>query len=205
MLSAIILAAGNSSRMGRPKALLEYGGVFFLERVCAALRSAGVAERVAVLGRDAAAITSAWQPSGEKVVINPEPDLGQMSSVRAGLSAADPAAEGFMICLADQPVIRPETYKEVIAFWTMHKDAIVIPRCLRPAPASESGFIYKRGHPIIIPAAYRYLCFEGPLDKGLHWVTHHPSVKVLDLDVDDSGVIRDCDNPEDYAELIRGA
>ncbi len=244
MLAAIILAAGSSSRMGSPKALLEYGGGFFIERVCAALRSAGVAERAVVLGRDAAAITSAWKPSGEKVVVNPEPDLGQISSLRAGLRSIGPAAEGFMICLADQPAIRPDTYKEVIAFWTSHRDAIVIPRCLRaiptpgprptipdsrlqtPDPASfsfgklaqcpithdrlaqstpDSGLLYKRGHPIIIPEAYRHLCFEGPLDKGLHWVTHHPSVKVLDLNVEDHGIIRDCDTPEDYEELIKGA
>jgi molybdenum cofactor cytidylyltransferase len=214
MLSAIILAAGNSSRMGRPKALLEYGGEFFIERVCAALRAAGVAERVVVLGRDAAAITSAWKSSGEKVAVNPEPDLGQMSSVRVGLSAAGPAAEGFMICLADQPTIITETYKEVAAFWVLHKDAIVIPRCLRSKSqvtsnkshvTNDSTLAYKRGHPIIIPAAHSHLCFEGPLDKGLHWVTHHPSVQVLDLNVEDSGIIRDCDTPEDYNELIKGA
>lgn len=239
MLSAVILAAGNSERMGRPKALLEYRGKFFIENVCAALRLAGIEERVAVLGRDAAAITSAWKPAGEKVIVNPEPDLGQLSSLRAGLLAADPGAEAFMVCLADQPTIAPQTYKDIIAFWCERKDYIIIPQCLRdkvagnksqvtgqneekvvlkntdsadsplatlhcPLPTDHCPLLYKRGHPIIIPAVYRHLCFEGPQALGLHWVTHHPSVKVLDLTVEDTGIIRDFDTPEDYAKLVSG-
>jgi CTP:molybdopterin cytidylyltransferase MocA len=63
------------------------------------------------------------------------------------------------------------------------------------------GFPYKRGHPIVIPAKYRGLCFEGPLDKGLHWVTHHPLAATLSLDVADAEIIRDFDTPQDYAAL----
>jgi CTP:molybdopterin cytidylyltransferase MocA len=262
MLTAIILAAGDSSRMGRPKALLEYRGRFFIENVCAALRLAGIEERVAVLGRDAAAITSAWKPAGEKVVVNPEPDLGQISSLRAGLLAADPGAEAFMVCLADQPTVAPGTYRELIAFWVLHKDAIVIPRCKRdmaqeqsqvtghnplevpsqmasgpqtarsqnqspvtghksqvttpdsadsplatnhsPLSPGHSPLSFKRGHPIIIPAIYRNLCFEGPLEAGLHWVIHHPSVKIFDFTVEDAGIIRDFDTPQDYEKPVNG-
>jgi CTP:molybdopterin cytidylyltransferase MocA len=224
MLSAIVLAAGNSSRMGSPKALLEYVGRSFIENVCGALRSAGVAERVVVLGRDAGIITSVWRASGEKVVLNSNPDLGQLSSLRVGIAATGPASEGFMICLADQPTIRGETYKLIADFWRDNKDRMVIPRCRRESgawlaergtglgprasglgPASRATSpeprIYKRGHPIIIPAIYRDLCFEGPLDKGLHWVTHHPSVKIADLTVEDAGIIRDFDTPEEYEKL----
>jgi CTP:molybdopterin cytidylyltransferase MocA len=216
MLTAIILAAGNSSRMGRPKALLEYRGKFFIENVCAALCLAGIEERVAVLGRDAAAITAAWKPAGEKVVVNPEPDLGQLSSLRTGMAAADPGAEGFMVCLADQPTIAPQTYKDIIAFWMLRKDSIIIPRCRREATQSQeqsqvttnsplatghSPLSSKRGHPIIIPAVYRHLCFEGPLARGLRWVIHHPSVKIFDLTVEDAGIIRDFDTPQDYEKI----
>ncbi|HOI41401.1 MAG TPA: nucleotidyltransferase family protein [Elusimicrobiales bacterium] len=197
MLSAIILAAGESSRMGRPKALLEWRGLPFIEHVCAALRGAGVENRVAVLGRASTEILSVWKPSGEKVVANPRPEDGQLSSLRAGLEAADPDAEAFMVCLADQPTIAPETYKAVIARWRERPDHIVIPRTFRASDARM-----KRGHPIIIPAARRALCFEGPLDKGLHWVTHHPSVEIADLDLDDKEIIRDFDTPEDYAGLL---
>jgi len=199
MLSAVILAAGESSRMGRPKALLEWRGLPFIEHVCDALRSAGVEDRVAVLGRAEKEILAAWQPSGEKIAVNPRPEDGQLSSLRAGLEAADPSAEGFLVCLADQPTIAPATYRAVIDRWRAEKGSIIIPRTFR---ASDSRM--KRGHPIIIPSAHRRLCFEGPLDKGLHWVTHHPSVKIADLDLDDAEIIRDFDTPEDYAGLADG-
>ncbi|MBU2575322.1 MAG: nucleotidyltransferase family protein [Elusimicrobia bacterium] len=215
MLSAVILAAGDSKRMGRPKALLEWRGRGFLETVCAALRLAGVEERIAVLGRASEEILAGWSPAGEKTAVNPRPEEGQLSSLRTGLEAAAQASEAFMVCLVDQPAIAPRTYKDIIAFRSAHKDSIIIPRVPRPAAQSQvtadsplstlhSPLSFKRGHPIIIPAIYRQLCFEGPLEAGLHWVTHHPSVKVADLEVEDAGIILDIDIPEDYEELRFG-
>lgn len=196
MLSAVILAAGESSRMGRPKALLQWRGKPFIEHVCAALRSAGVEDRVVVLGRASPEILAAWTPVGEKIAVNLKPENGQLSSLRTGLETASRYAEGYLVCLADQPTILPDTYKKIIAAWTMNKNYIVIPRTLRAADSR-----LKRGHPILIPAEYRQLCFEGPIDKGLHWVTHNPSVLISDLEVKDAEIIRDFDTPEDYEAL----
>lgn len=198
MLSAIVLAAGDSARMGRPKALLQWRGLPFIEHVCDALRRAGVEDRVAVLGRDSHEILAGWTPAGEKVTVNPNPEHGQISSLRAGLGEISEFAEGFMVCLADQPAIDPETYKKIIECWLANKETIVIPRVFRAADSR-----LKRGHPIIIPAAHKALCFEGPPDKGLHWVTHHASVKITDLEVKDPEIIRDFDTPEDYDALVK--
>ncbi|MDD5210320.1 MAG: nucleotidyltransferase family protein [Elusimicrobiales bacterium] len=198
MISAIILAAGGSDRMGRPKAILQWRGKPFIEHVCSSLRSAGVEDLVAVLGSASKEILSAWTPTGEKVAVNLKPEHGQLSSLRVGLGEVSEFSEAFLVCLADQPTIDPDTYKKVIDCWLLNKDSIVIPRTFR---ASDSRL--KRGHPIIIPAAHRQLCFEGPLDKGLHWVTHHPSVKILDLEVKDPEIIRDFDTPEDYEALVK--
>lgn len=200
MLSAIVLAAGDSARMERPKALLQWRGRPFLEHVCDALRRCGVEDRVVVLGRASHEILAAWPPAGEKVTVNPNPEHGQLSSLRCGLLEAAETAEGFMVCLADQPTVVVDTYKRIIDCWLADKDSLIIPRTFRAADSR-----LKRGHPIIIPAAHRNLCFEGPLDKGLHWVTHHPSVKVVDLEVKDPGIIRDFDTPGDYEALVKGA
>ena len=198
MLSAVILAAGDSSRMGRPKALLRWRGRPFIEHVCDALRRCGVEDRAVVLGRDSPEILAAWTPAGEKVAVNPHPEHGQLSSLRTGLAEVSEAAEGVMVCLADQPTVDGETYRLLIDCWAENKDSIVIPRVLKPA---ESRL--KRGHPIILPASCRPLCFEGPLEKGLHWVTHHPSAKVTDLEVKDPEIIRDFDTPADYEALAK--
>lgn len=184
--------------MGRPKALLQWRGQPFLEHVCDALRRAGVEDRVVVLGRASREILAGWVPAGEKVTVNPKPEHGQLSSLRAGLADISEFSEGFMVCLADQPAIDPDTYKKIIACWLSGKDSIVIPRVFR-----EEDSRLKRGHPILIPAAHKALCFEGPLEKGLHWVTHHPAVKITDLEVKDPGVIRDFDTPEDYEALVK--
>ena len=186
--------------MGRPKALLPWRGLPFVEHVCSSLRASGVEDRVVVLGRASAEILSFWKPSGEKVAVNPRPQDGQIASLRVGLDCADRNAEAFFVCLVDQPTISLETYKKIISAWLADKESIVIPRFLRPGRRTDEP-PYKRGHPIIIPAARRHLCFEGPLDKGLHWVTHHPSVKVMDLVVEDAGIIRDFDTPEQYEQL----
>ena len=201
MLSAIILAAGESSRMGRPKALLQWRGLPFIEHVCAALRAAAVPNRVVVLGNASREILSAWKPLGEIITLNPRPEDGQLASLRCGLKAADKNSEAFLVCLADQPTIALSTYREIISFRAAHKDSIVIPRVPRVSPAQGEP-PFKRGHPIIIPAGRLGLCFEGPLEKGLHWVTHHPSVTIADLDVADREIIRDFDTPRDYSRLI---
>lgn len=198
MLSAIVLAAGDSARMGRPKALLQWRGKPFLEHVCDALRRCGVEDRVVVLGRDSHEILSGWTPAGEKVALNPHPEHGQLSSLRCGLKEAAEGAEGFMVCLADQPTVHIDTYRRIIDYWSERREELVIPRAFRAADSR-----LKRGHPIIIPAAHRALCFEGPLEKGLHWVTHHSSVKAADLEVRDTEIFRDFDTPEDYEALLK--
>jgi len=224
MISALVLAGGDSSRMGRTKALLDYDGRNFLESVCAGVSAAGVTETIVVLGASRAEVLTAWNPGEIKIAYNKTPELGQISSVRAALKLVSPRAEAVMICLVDQPLIKPETYKLIADFWRSNNDSLVIPKCRRDEaqggaaarqydsktvrqqdadPAVADPLSFKRGHPIIIPRKHFQLCFDGPYDKGLHWVTHHQSVKVLDLVVADAGVIRDFDTPDEYQQLTR--
>jgi len=202
MISAVVLAAGYSSRMKTPKPLLEWKGLPFIEHVCRALRRAGVDETVVVLGDNSEEVLGAWRPSREKVAVNPTPADGQLSSLRAGLQAADVQADAFMVCLADQPTVLPETYSKIIEAWESRKKSIIIPRVMR-LKREPGEMPFKRGHPIMICREYRHLCFEGPLEQGLHWVTHYPGVNVFDVNVFDGGIIRDFDTPADYRRLIK--
>lgn len=203
MLSAVVLAAGDSVRMKAIKPLMLWNGLPFIEHICRALRQAGIDRRIAVLGRKHKEILQAWQPQGEYIAINQHPEDGQLSSLRAGIACME--KENFcgdlMVCLADQPLIKAETYSAVLRCAAENPGKIIIPRV--PRLGRQPGEPpYKRGHPIIIPQNLVHLCKDGPLDKGLHWVTHHPSVKIYDLNVNDRAVIRDFDTPESYMELL---
>ena len=128
MISAIILAAGDSSRMGSPKALLKLGNRNFIEEVCVALSEAGIEDICAVLGSHHAAITGLWKRGSERIVINPEPEKGQISSLRCGLKDVPGNAEAVLICLVDQPLVKAGTIKKIIeasGWW--HGRLTVIP------------------------------------------------------------------------------
>ncbi len=206
VMSAVILAAGDSKRMGKTKALLEYKGKPFIENIFQNLRENRVSDRIVVLGANEKEVLSNWTPFGEKTALNKNPEGGQISSLRVGLKNMNPESEAVLIALVDQPTIKTETYKKIIDFWLKNRDCIIIPKVKRPEnvsyPLTPKPYPpYKRGHPIIIPKIYWPLCFNGPDDKGLHWVTHHSTVKVLDLFVDDDNILKDFDTPEDYKAL----
>src|SRR6185436_6314656 len=103
MTSAIVLAAGASSRMGQPKALLPVGGRPAVEVVCATLRDGGADEIVVVVGKHAAEIRAGADLRNVRVVDNARWESGRTSSVQAGLAAISPAAEWTLLALVDMP------------------------------------------------------------------------------------------------------
>jgi molybdenum cofactor cytidylyltransferase len=193
MIAAVVLAAGDSARMGRPKALLEWEGGTFLEAVCRRLREAGVWDAAVVLGRDAETVLNGWRRGNERVVVNPRPDEGMISSVRLGLKALDasPAVGAALICLADMPAVRVETIRFLCDEWRRNRGFMLVPR-----------FKGKRGHPLVLDARYWHETSLAPDDQGLHWVTHRHPGTLIDVDVDDPGVVSDADTPEDYGKLV---
>ena len=193
MICGVILAAGDSSRMASPKALLTYRGKTFLETVCDNMRAAGVYDITVVLGRHQEQILAGWKRNCERVAANPNPSDGQLSSVNTGLSALPQYASAVLLALVDQPTVSSDSYEDLVKTSQANPDAIIIPRC--------NG---KRGHPIILPPKAWPLCAKAPLDKGLHWVTHHPDIKVVDLELTDTGILRDIDTPADYELLSPG-
>jgi len=103
-----------------------------------------------------------------------------------------------MICLVDQPLIKEETYWKIASFSAENPDRIIIPKFLKKLEGDQK---YKRGHPIVIPQKFRKLCMIGALEKGLHWVTHHPDVEIKEIIVEDEGIIRDFDTMSDYKKI----
>jgi len=124
------------------------------------------------------------------MAINPHPEKGQISSLQAGVKTISKDTEAVLMALVDQPFVELKTYKALIDCWRKNSESIVIPK-----------YKGKRGHPIILPANALNLCLECPPDKGLHWVTHHESVKVKDFETDDANILKDIDTQDDYKSV----
>jgi len=191
MMPGILLAAGASTRMGRPKALLPLGGVTFVRRVLDTLKSAGLSEIVVVVrpGHDAV-IAEVEASSIGRVVVNGRAENGQLTSLVAGLEAVDaPNVNGVLVTLVDVPLIQASTVRTLIAR-AAHTDAPVL-------RAVHRG---RHGHPVIFTRAVFDALRAADPAVGAKSVMR--SVRIEDVEVDDPGVFEDVDTPDDYQRLI---
>lgn len=192
-VGAVLLAAGAAERMGgRPKALLELGGVPLVLRQLIALSGAGVDEVAVVLGHHADAIEPAVRPFPISLVRNPSPGDGQASSVRLGLQALSPRLDAVIVALADQPLIDAQDIVALIsAFRKRGEAAMVVPRVRRADGATEPG------NPVMFDAALREQWLAGSADLACRkWRDKHPE-RVCWFDTDNQRYSVDIDTPED--------
>lgn len=192
-VGAVLLAAGAGARLGgRPKALLELGGVPLVMRQLIALSGAGVDELVVVLGHHAQAIEAAIGQFPITLVHNPAPDEGQASSVRLGLQALSPRVDAVMVALADQPLIdAPDVTALIGAFRRRGDKSMVVPR-ITGADGSTAP-----GNPVIFDAALREQWLAGSADLTCrNWRENNPE-RVHWFDTDNRHYRIDIDTPED--------
>jgi molybdenum cofactor cytidylyltransferase len=183
---AILLAAGESRRMGYPKPLLKLGSRTFIEVLAAAmLRS--VARLIVVVGAHAGAVRDAI-PVDPRIALVENPDYlrGQLSSIKAALPHVGPDAVGALIHLADHPMVRAETF------------AAVIDGCRRlQRPITIARYRGRRGHPVLFARELFGELAAAPDDQGARVVVAADPARVAYVDVDDLGVLTDLDTPED--------
>ena len=192
-VGAVLLAAGSGSRLGgRPKALLELGGVPLILRQLIALSGAGVDEVVVVLGHHAEAIEAAVRAFPITLVRNPAPDDGQASSVRVGLRALSPKIDAVIVALADQPLIDAQDIIALIGAFKKRGDAaMVVPR------VTVAGGQAAPGNPVMFDAALRDEWLAGSADLACRqWRLANPQ-RVRWFDTDNQRYRTDIDTPED--------
>jgi molybdenum cofactor cytidylyltransferase len=192
-VGAVLLAAGAGSRLGgRPKALLELGGVPLILRQLVALSGAGVDEVVVVLGHHAEAIEAAVQAFPIGLVHNPRPDDGRASSVRVGLQALSPKLDAVIVALADQPLIDAQDIVALIGAYKKRGDAaMVVPRVGTGDGTNEPG------NPLIFDGALRDAWLAGEADLACRrWRDANPQ-RVHWFDTDNRRYRLDIDTPED--------
>lgn len=199
MLAAIILAAGDSTRMGRPKALLpDPDGRPFVARVVRAFAAAQISDVIIVTGsqHDAivAAVSADRPPVTPVFVTNPQPARGQLSSLWIALDAAGRSVDGVLVTPVDIPMVRPSTIRQVIEAWERTHASIV-----RPAVGQ------RHGHPVLFDRAVFDALREAPLTEGARAVVRASGDRLLNVTVDDEGCLIDIDTPADYEAVIRKA
>ena len=191
MIAAIILAAGKSERMGRPKALLPFGDSTFCQHLYDLLKSSSAGEVRVVLGAQAGEIESGTGIPEKEIVINPDYEKGMLSSLQAGLVALHEAApEAVILCPVDHPNITLTLIELIISSFRSSGAEIVIP--------TRAG---RRGHPVLFASSLFGDLISAPLDVGARHVVHQHPEKVLEVETDEPGVVQDIDAPEDYREL----
>lgn len=191
-VTALILAAGSSLRMGRPKALLEWRGEEFLARLARILIEGGASRvRVVVGGPHRAIVEEAVRAlaapdSDVAAVENPDPGDGPVTSVRAGVEAV-PATDAYLIHPVDIPGIEPEDVAALILRARTESDA--------DAVVPSVGM--RRGHPLLLraPLARRLLAADSP--ATVRALLREPGVRVSHVVRTNRGLLRDFDEPED--------
>ena len=197
MIVAVILSAGESSRMGRPKAVLPVDGMRFIEKIVTALKSTGVAKIIAVLGHDADEMRRQIGDLPITTVVNPNYKQGQLSSLVAAInsiqSSKDSASvDGTLVHLVDHPYINPDLVNLMIDRFYETNKLIVVPR-----------YRGRRGHPVIFSSALFAELLAAPLDQGAKTVVHAHRDETLEIDTEDEGVIIDIDTPEEYRKHVK--
>jgi len=192
-LAALILAAGASSRMGSPKALLRLGGETFAERLVRVFKEAGCSTVILVLGHEADEIRAALPPvEGVTVAVNPDYGRGQLSSLQSGLAALPGNLDGFLFTPVDHPAVRPSTVARIVERFEFHSgEMLVIPRM--------DG---RGGHPVCCPIKLVPEFVELAAGGKASDVVRRHCDSTAFVDVEDPGIHMDVDDPEGYRRIM---
>jgi len=187
MINAIVLAAGESKRMGMPKALLRFSDTTFLAQIVSVLQQSEVDAVTVVLGAQAATIRASTDLSGVDIVVNQDYRKGQLSSLVAGLRSLPSRPEAILLCLVDNPLISGETVDRIVRAFRETGRPIVIP-----------VFKGRRGHPALFARAMFDELRSAPADEGARHIVQSHKDQVLEVDIPDPAILARIDTPEDY-------
>ncbi len=187
MISAIVLAAGNSVRMGKQnKLLLPYGNTTIIGQVVDQLLHSRAGEVVVVLGHEQNKIKAALATQPVKLVFNSRHQTGMTSSIQAGVAAASPRARGYLICLGDMPALTAADYNAIMA-GAGAKPEIRVP-----------VFQGQKGNPAFFSKHFKEAILAHKQPEGCRDLVQQHADKVVKVTVAHGRILSDIDTPEDY-------
>jgi len=188
LIEGILLAAGESRRMGFPKPLLRVNGETFIAHTAATMLT--VAARLVVVLGAHCDIVAAALPADERISVVNNPDFrrGQLSSIKTALIAISPLAAAAVVHLVDHPTVRAETFRRLVDLHNVSGKPIVVTR-----------YRGRRGHPVLFERAIFAELQSASLEVGARAVVNACPNRVAYADVDDPGVLLDLDTPADLA------
>jgi len=194
MIVAVVLSAGESSRMGRPKALLPIDGQTFIERIVAALKQTKVGKIIVILGHNGHELQSKISHLPVEILINTDYKLGQLSSLQLAVRNLQPdlACDGMLVHLVDHPYLAPALVEEMIRRFYETNKRIIVPR-----------YHGKRGHPVIFSNALFSELLSAPVAEGAKAVVNAHRDETLEIDTQEEGIAVDIDTPELYQQHVR--
>lgn len=191
---AIVLAAGLSSRMGQPKALLPFGDEFLLQHVVRTILATDAAGMVCVVtGHEREKISDSLRSFSVRLAHNASyASGGMLSSIQTGVIAVKDACDAFFIVLGDQPMVRPETINAMTRAWPASKPRVML-------PTYGGG----HGHPILLSAQGSDEIISLPSDATLKTYTSRYADSTIEVRVDDPAILEDIDTPAEYDAAVR--
>lgn len=192
-VAGVVLAAGRSSRMGRPKALLPVGDETFVESAVRTLREGGCDPVVAVLppGDDAERMAGLVESAGGTPVVNVDPEAEQVDSLRLGLETAGSGPAAAIVLPVDFPLAGPGVVRLLLEAFRARGAPIV-----RPVHHAQPG------HPVLFARDLWSELSDPDLREGARDVVHRHHAEIEDVPVEDRGVTVDVDTPEDFAREV---
>jgi molybdenum cofactor cytidylyltransferase len=195
MIVAVILSAGESSRMGQPKALLPIGDQTFIERIVGALKQSQIDRIIVVVGHNAEEMRRNIEHLPVTILVNSDYKLGQLSSLQVGIRSleADQKCEAILVHLVDHPYLSPAVANRMIERFQETRKPIIIPK-----------YKGKRGHPVIFARSVFSDLLSAPMDQGAKAVLKAHQDEILEVDTEDEGITFDIDTPELYRQHVKG-
>jgi molybdenum cofactor cytidylyltransferase len=191
MVWALVLGAGESKRMGKPKLLLTFGDKTIIEHILDNISQSKAGKILLVLGshREEILIKIGGRPV--ETVINYRYREGMLSSIQTGFEALPQDASAALVCLGDQPFIPFSVFDALIETYGRTKKGIVLP-----------VYQKKRGHPILIDMKHRQEILDLSPKIGLRALVHNHPQDVQEVAVETPQILKDIDYPEDYQSQL---